>query len=490
MLEPWKTIFNLSFDSGQNLVTQIASHIRKEITKGRLEPGMPLPGSRVLAQDLNVNRKTIVFAYEALIAEGWLETRYKSGTFVAANLGTRTGKKAPAKLLKSNFKFTRFSFDDPFDTPAASHNVIAFNGGTPDTRLAPIKEISRAYRSVFQQKINWKILGYGDEKGDEKLREMLTLMLSRDRGLFVDKELLCITRGSQMALYLAINVLISPGDTAVMELPGYHAAHKLFGNAGARIVPVNVDKDGLDVEQLEVICSKNAVKVVYITPHHQYPTTVTMKAARRLKLLELSIRFGFAIIEDDYDHEYHYGAGNNLALASHELAVNVIYLSSLSKLIAPAIRIGYITGPAAFMKSLIQLRAQVDRQGDNIMERAVADLMEDGILRKHNKKVLGIYQQRRDLMYTLLNENFDQADIEFDKPEGGLAYWIRLKKKIDTDAFVKRLLKQGVRVIPPQILFWNEAVYPALRLGYGSLNEKEMEEGISKIARVYKQYSL
>lgn len=483
MLEPWKALFNISFNSEKSLVEQITAHIRKEIIKGRLEPGMTLPGSRILAQDIGVNRKTIVFAYESLIAEGWLETRYKSGTFVAANLPVSTEEKTITTAI-ANFRFTEFSANLTNDYILNSA-AVTFSSGTPDTRLAPVKEISRAYRRIFQQKGAWKILGYNNGKGDLKLREMISLMLSRDRGLFVEKEELCITRGSQMGLYLAINVLVKPGDIAVMELPGYQATYKLFKNAGARLMPVNVDKDGFDVDQLEAICIKNPVKVVYITPHHQFPTTVTMKAARRLKLLELSIRFGFAIIEDDYDHEYHYGAGNNLALASHELAVNVIYLSSLSKLIAPAIRIGYITGSAAFMKSLVNLRIHIDRQGDMIMERAIADLIEDGTLRRHNKRVISIYQQKRDLVEALLIEHFDQNEIEFEKPEGGLAYWIKLKKKMDLNQFMKDLGEHGVKITPPHSYFWEGTVYPILRLDFGSLNEKELETGITRIAEVY-----
>lgn len=484
MLEPWKAIFNIKFTPEKNLVEQIASHIRIEITKGRLEPGMTMPGSRVLAEDIGVNRKTVVFAYEALIAEGWLETRHKSGTFVAANLNITTAKKA--KTIKPNFQFNPFVANRPGDHSALK-NLIIFNAGSPDTRLAPIKEIARTYKRIFQQKRSWEILGYGSEKGDEKLREMLSLMLSRDRGLFIDKEALCITRGSQMALYLAVNMLIQPGDTAVMELPGYHVVHKLLQNCGANILPVSVDQDGLDVDQLEKICTKQPVKMVYITPHHQYPTTVTMKAPRRLKLLELSIKFGFAIIEDDYDHEYHYGAGNNLALASHELAVNVIYISSLSKLIAPAIRIGYITGPASFIESLIRFRVHIDRQGDRIMERAIADLIEDGTLRRHNKKALVIYQQRRDLTAQLLQKYFAPDEVDFEKPEGGLAYWIKLKKEIDLNSFVQHLLRQGVQILSPQSYFWNGTAHPLLRLSFGSLNENELEEGISKIASVYQK---
>lgn len=484
MLRPWKTIFNVSFNAQQTLVEQISAVIRNEIIKGRLERGAPLPGSRLLAADIGVNRKTVVFAYEVLVAEGWLESKHKSGTFVSASLPLL--KNTSGRLSKhnrSNFEYIQHDSFTLTDRPLAE-NLIVFNEGAPDTRLAPLKELSGGYKRVFQRQGKWRLLGYGSEKGALKLREMLSLMLSRDRGLHVDAENICVTRGSQMAIYLAARVLVRPGDVIAVENPGYYAVRKLFHEAGAILKAVDVDKDGIDVEALERLCVGTKIKAVYVTPHHQFPTTVTMQAGRRMRLLELSLKYGFAVIEDDYDHEYHFGTGNNLALASHEMAANVIYISSLSKLIAPAIRVGYITGPASFMQSLVNLRVQIDRQGDAILEHAIAELMEDGTIGRHARKAVAVYKERRDLMATCLWENFGQH-ITFHKPDGGLACWLKFNNDLNIDQYIAGLRQKGVQIVPPASFYLNNQPAGFIRLGYGSLNTEELIAGLKIMGEVY-----
>jgi GntR family transcriptional regulator/MocR family aminotransferase len=485
MLRPWKTIFNISFNAEQTLVEQIASVIMQEIIKGRLEKGASLPGSRALAQGLGVNRKTVIFAYESLIADGWAESRYKSGTFVSENLPEiRRDKVKKDQKVNTNFKFREFAPDPLTDRPL-SGNLIVFNEGAPDNRLAPLKELSRAYRRILERQGKWQLLGYGAERGDLKLREMLSLLLSRDRGFYVDVNNICITRGSQMALYLAAKVLINTGEIVIVEQPGYPAIRKIFAEAGANVKSIEVDQEGLDPELLESMCRKMQIKAIYVTPHHQFPTTVTMKAGRKIRLLELSIKYGFAVIEDDYDHEYHFGAGNNLALASSDMAANVIYISSFSKLIAPAIRVGYITGPKAFMQSLVNLRIQVDRQGDNILEHAIADLMEEGIVGRHSRKASVVYRHKRDLMGSCLHQYFGSS-IRFTKPEGGLAYWLEFNKEIDFDIYIQELKYKNVQIVPPGGFYADNKARTGMRLGYGSLTENELKEGIQLLADVYR----
>jgi len=478
----WKNILQLSLTDTASLTDQIASAIRRQIMKGLLQPGTSLPGSRQLADELGVNRKTVVFAYESLLAEGWIETRYKAGTFVAHNLPTQRSTPIVPKQ-EANFSFKKYAPTNRFDE-TGQLPVINFNEGTPDTRLAPLAEIARAYRRVFQQKGRWGLLGYGSEMGEEKLIETLSLSLARDRGLTIQPGALCITRGSQMALYLAILVLVQPGDKVVMEWPGYAPVMQLFRNAGASILPLRILPDGPDLDQLEDLCKQHRIKAVYTTPHHQFPSTVPMKAAARQRLLELSVRNKFAVIEDDYDHDYHFGAGNNLALASHDMAMNVIYISSLSKLIAPAVRIGYIAGPPAFMESLAHLRVHVDRQGDRIMERAVADLMEDGTLRRHAKKAVAVYESRRDLTLDLLQQHLGD-EIIVQRPEGGLACWVQFPRTTALSAFLEAMRQKQVHAISPQYFYWQGRTSPHFRLGYGSLTEAELETGITRLAAAY-----
>ncbi|HVI48623.1 MAG TPA: PLP-dependent aminotransferase family protein [Chitinophaga sp.] len=484
MLRPWKTILHINLDCEKAVFQQIADGITEEIRKGRLQPGMPLPGSRVLADDLGVNRKTVVLAYEELLAEGWLQSAYKRGTFVSEKLPVATGSRK-RQGERNRTAPERFGFmmhrSGMVSSRIAEKSVITFNDGLPDVKLAPLDELSRAYKRIFQQKARCQLLGYGNERGEERLRAAVSTMLTHDRGLHVKMDSICITRGSQMALYLTAHTLVRPGDVVAIESPGYLPAFEAFTYAGARMHPVKVNEQGICVVELEKLCRRKKVKAVYVTPHHQFPTTVSMKADRRMELIALSNKYGFAIVEDDYDHDYHFGLRNLLPLASYADAANVIYISSLSKLIAPAVRIGYVTGPKDFIDSLSALRMIIDRQGDTVMEHAVAELMEEGIIHKHARKALGVYRERREHMAVSLDK-YAHRIATYRKPEGGLAYWITFNQYINTEELAVKLLKKGVQVTAPDKFFFDNMPVSALRLGFASLDNHALEEGVKIIA--------
>lgn len=483
MLRPWKTILSIEVKSSKAVYQQIAEGIIDEIGRGRLKPGTPLPGTRQLAEDLNVNRKTIVLAYEELLAEGWLTTAYKKGTFVSDKLPQKATAyrsiNQPTPEPGFSFKKSRQN-GDPFIQKV--RNTIVFDDGLPDVRLAPMNELVRAYKRIFQQNTRWRMMGYGNPKGTDKIRLAISEMLQHNRGLNADAENICVTRGSQMALYLTAITLTSKGDVIGIEDPGYTPAWNTFLQCGAKLQPLKVDSEGVCIETLEKICSKRKLKAIYLTPHHQFPTTVSLKIDRRLKLIELSNQYGFAIIEDDYDHEFHYSSKSLLPLASHANAGNVIYISSLSKIVAPALRIGYIAGPSTFIDSVAALRKFIDVQGDSVMEYAIAELMQQGDIRKHAHRAYLVYRQRRENMERCLQEHLSDQ-VTFEKPEGGLAYWITLNKEKDTRQLAERLLRKGVSVIPTEAFSFEGTPLNALRLGYASLTDEELGKGIQLISQ-------
>ncbi|WP_160715119.1 PLP-dependent aminotransferase family protein [Chitinophaga solisilvae] len=479
MLRPWKTMLQINLEDDVAVYQQIADGIIAEIKKGRLKPGTALPGSRILAADIGVNRKTVVLAYEALTAAGWLESAHKKGTFVAAELPEVKQRTATATV---NFEF--HAHDGFFAAaPAAKRKLITFNDGLPDVRLAPLDELARSYRRIFQQKARWRMMGYGHVQGEERLRIAIADMLAHKRGMNIQPGQLCITRGSQMALYLTARTIIRTGDTVVMECPGYFPAWQTFRDAGADMLPLGVDEKGLKVDELESLCRRRRIKAVYVTPHHQFPTAVTMKMDRRLQLLALSNKYGFAVIEDDYDHEYHFESKSLLPLASHEHAANVIYISSLSKLVAPAVRVGYVAGPPAFIEALSKLRAIIDRQGDTIMEQAIAELMEDGAIARHARRAAAVYRERHALMNQYLQQ-YLAGKADWRIPEGGLAYWVTFLRKINTEKIARQLLDKGVAVIPTEPFAFDGKPLHALRLGFASLTPRELKEGLRIIGSV------
>jgi GntR family transcriptional regulator/MocR family aminotransferase len=325
------------------------------------------------------------------------------------------------------------------------------------------------------------MLGYGNEKGEERLRIAIGEMLRLERGLSIDTENICVTRGSQMALYLVACTLIKHGDVVAVENPGYEPVWKAFTHAGATLQPVKVDEQGICAVTLEKLCKRKKIKAIYVTPHHQFPTTVNMKADRRIKLIELSNKYGFAIVEDDYDHDYHFCLRNVLPIASSERAPNVIYISSLTKLIAPAVRIGYVAGPKNFIDSLAAFRRVIDRQGDVVMELAVAELMEEGEIRKHARRAFSVYKERRDLMAKYL-DTYLSKHASFVKPDGGLAYWVKFNKTIHTGELASKLLKKGVAINPTERFSFDGKPLSALRLGYAALDVNELENGIKLLS--------
>jgi GntR family transcriptional regulator/MocR family aminotransferase len=352
---------------------QIAHALIVEIRRGRLTPGSALPGTRELAESLDVNRKTIVQAYDELTAQGWVATDRTRGTFVSSELpqigegnNGKTQTAASRRMPeKPDFRLAGTAPALPLLLPDA--NLLTFDDGAPDTREVPVAALARAYRSALTRAARRNRLGYGDPRGSLELREAVSTMLNVDRGLSTTPDNICLTRGSQMAIFLTARILAGAKDTVVVEELSYPPARESFRAAGAEIVAIGLDAQGMKLEQLEEICRKKRVRAVYVTPHHQFPTTVLMKPDRRLRLLALAEQFGFAIVEDDYDHEFHFVHQPMLPLISADPWGKVVYIGSMSKLLTPSLRLGYLAAPKAFIDRAAAEIMMIDRQGDPAM---------------------------------------------------------------------------------------------------------------------------
>ncbi len=253
-----------------------------------------------------------------------------------------------------------------------------------------------------------------------------------------------------------------------------------------RLVRVPVDEWGIDVEAIEKICRKKKIRAVYITSHHHYPTTVTLIASRRIKLLELSEKFGFIIIEDDYDYDFHYLSSPILPLISADQKGMIIYIGTLSKTIAPAIRTGYIVGPPNLLLELARFRQLIDTQGDPIMELTLAEMFSDGEIRRHMKKALNEYHKRRDFLCNLLSQQLSEH-IEFKIPDGGLAIWAKFNKSISLPALTEKLRAQELILSNGLIHNTGPVSLNSTRMGFAWMNEKETEIAIGKLTKTIKE---
>jgi GntR family transcriptional regulator/MocR family aminotransferase len=306
-------------------------------------------------------------------------------------------------------------------------------------------------------------------------------MLRLRRGLPVEADDVLVTRGSQMALALVGRVLVRPGDVVAVEGLGYQPAWRALLQHGARLAPIRVDAEGLDVDALALLCEREPVRAVYVTPHHQLPTTVTMSAARRMALLELARRKRFAIVEDDYDHEFHYDGRPVLPLASADAAGVVLYVGSLSKVLAPGLRAGFLVAPAPVLNAALALRYDLDRQGDRVGERALAELMEDGEVQRHIWRTRRVYQARREHCVHELRKHLGDV-LEFTVPPGGLALWAQVSPDVPVSAWHAEASRRGVLFQPGSLFTFAARDTQHARIGYCGHTERELSVAISRLA--------
>ncbi|MGF6757449.1 PLP-dependent aminotransferase family protein [Paraburkholderia sp. GAS42] len=484
-LRNWEFKIALDRSISRPLNVQIGRQIIEKIRAGLLRPGTPLPGSRELAASLSINRKTVVTVYDELSAQGWLTTEGRRGTFVSSKLPHTDvhGNSEPARrLVRSTLPhpaYHAYGSDKPLPASAAE-GVIDFTDGAPDTRLVPFGALSRAFRHALIESARGNQLGYADARGLPALRLSLASMLRIERGLNADESSICIVRGSQMGIYLAARILVRPGDSVAFETLTYPPAREAFRACGAAIVSIEQDEFGMVPTSLVAACQQHHIKAIYLTPHHQYPTTVTMPLERRMQLLKLADELGFVIVEDDYDHEFHFARNPMQPLASVDRRGKVIYVGSLSKILAPGLRIGYVVAPPSIVQRIANEIVLIDRQGNSVTERAVADLLQSGELRRHIRHAAQVYQGRCNAAVKAVSDTLgEHASLRV--PIGGLALWITLRKTVDMQLLEDNARDARVKILSGSTFADHRHSVHGLRLGFASLNEREFKSGIERL---------
>lgn len=487
---PFQSLIPIDRNSTAPVYQQIANTLIKLIRDGIIKPGSSLPGSRQLALLLDVHRKTVEAAYEELFIQDWIKVVPRKGPQVSQHLPeVRPHNFVPAVsstpyTQPANFPF--YTFGPLASLPGGGKKLRpVINDGLPDPRIAPVDLLLREYRRLFNQSSYKRFILTGDQAGSVSLRTAIIDFLSDTRGMTFNLDNIVITRGAQMAIFMAARMIIRPGANVLVGSPNYFMADAIFRQFGANLIRVPVDDHGMDIEFIEKFCKKQKPDLLYIIPHHHHPTTVTLSSERRMRLLQLIDQYGFPVIEDDYDYDFHYSGGPILPLASAGHNGKVIYIGSLTKSLAPPIRIGYMIAPANFIEQATQLRRMIDIRGDSLLEEALATLFKAGDMQKHLKRSVKLYQQRRNILCELLEQELKDV-VTFTKPQGGLALWTKFRKEYPLSEISERAANNGLMISDGRMYDVDGHHFNALRIGFASMNEKELEEAVGLLKKSVK----
>jgi GntR family transcriptional regulator / MocR family aminotransferase len=469
------------------LYRQLYNALREAILAGQLKTGTRLPATRVLASDFGVSRNTVMSAYAQLLAEGYVEGEVGSGTYVARTLPdellyARTSATQPHRPIQERRTLSKrgvrlASMRVP--TPRFPSELKAFRPGIPALDAFPYELWARLLARRWRRPQR-SLLAYGDAAGYKPLREAIAGYLREARAVHCVAEQVIVVAGSQQALDLTARMLLDEGDEAWIEDPGYLGARGALLGAGARLAPVPVDGEGLNVAMGEEHSPE--ARLVYVTPSHQYPYGVTMSLPRRLALLEWASQAGAWVVEDDYDSEYRYAGRPLAALQGLDSQGRVIYLGTFSKVLFPALRLGYMIVPPDLVDAFLVARALSDRHSPVLDQAALADFIGDGHFARHIRRMRALYAERQRILVEAASVELAGL-LEVQPAEAGMHLVGWLRKGMDDVEVSRRAATHGVEV-PPLSMYSVQALQRGgILLGYTAVGEKEIREGVQHLAK-------
>ena len=459
---------------------QLTAALREAISEGRIGPGARLPSTRVLAGELGLARSTVVGVYEQLAAEGYIAGKPGSGYVVASPLSEahsreQTGPSAPRPLSRHGERLRHHS-------PQLRGTPRPFEAGHAEIDSAFIATWKRLAARALSGRSNL-IWNYGDAQGELPLRRAIADYLAAARGVRCQPEQIVVTSGTQQGLSLAVQLLLDPGADAWVEDPCYRAAIEILGAAEARIVPVPVDEQGLDIAAGQRRGGP-APRLVYATPSRQYPLGMAMPLARRVALLGWAATEGVWIIEDDYESEFQAPGRALPSLQGLDRSGRVIYLGTFSKLLFPSLRLGYAVLPEDLVAPYAAARHLADRQSSGLLQLMMTDFMESGHFARHLKRMRARYAERQHFLTDLLARRVGNL-LEIRPVESGMYLTAWLPDGWSDTAAATALATAGVRTVPLSSLTLETERRPGLVLGYTGHSEVAMERAAARMADVF-----
>jgi len=465
---------------------QLYEELRRAILSGRLSPRQKVPSTRSLAQSLGISRTTVTQSYEQLLSEGYLETRQGSGTFVCAQLPEDLLHSAPVETSPqaiqspvSPSSYGQRLAQIPFSLQIEPQGTISFRYGRPALQYFPMAIWRKLLLRHCRMDLSW--LDYAtDVQGYYPLREAIAHYISRARAIQCQPEHILITNGTQQALDLILRVLLEPGEAIALEDPGYLSARRIFLSHNARLIPIPVDTSGLTVGHLASI-EVPAIRLVYVTPSHQFPTGATLSLARRLELLNWANRTGALILEDDYDSEYRYGDRPIPALQGLDPGQSVIYIGTFSKVLFPSLRIGYLVLPPPLVPLMTQAKWLSDRQLPLLDQRVLADFIGEGHLESHIRRMRSHYNERRQTLVQALQTHFGDRVYIFGE-KAGIHVMVHLALPLTEAEILEKAAQAGVGLMSAGPHHLQAKSHNTFVLGYSELDDAAIQKGIAHLA--------
>ena len=467
---------------------QLYRQIRDELVSATFNNNSSrLPSSRDLAADLGVSRFTVNVAFSRLHAEGYLQSKIGSGTFISEPLpetflNARTTRAAPnterpPRLSNRVKDIPDHRVGKQFDFGIAGPPGVSFVPAVAALDEFPI-EIWERLRAQVLAKKGAHLLQYASSRGDPELRKALATYLCDYRGARCHPDQIIITAGTQQAMMISAMALINRGEVAWIEDPGFYQARRVFGFAGATIVPRPVDREGLVIGKPS---KKSSPKIIYVTPSHQFPLGMTMSLARRTALIDFARTCDAYIFEDDHNSEFRYTGPPLPCLQGLDNVGRVIYSGTLSKILYPSLRLGYIVAPEQLIEPMIRIRAVMDQHSPAIDQATLARFLTEGFFLSHIKRMRQLYSDRRQFFIYQFNNLLSNYFV-LEVPEAGLHFvaWVRQKEQMP---LIARICAEiGIRPSPLSSCFMKADLTPALTFGFAAWSRAQIREGLSKFA--------
>ncbi|WP_167158866.1 PLP-dependent aminotransferase family protein [Streptomyces sp. MBT27] len=485
----------LDRDGGTPLQQQLCEQITALVRAGRLRPGDSVPASRELAQQLDVSRTVVTRAYELLRANSIIIARRGSGTRVAPLAGDGPTAQPPspqAKFAPQPPRATDGSSPlwQPWEPPPTHHpgGALDFRHGTPALAEFPVARWRQSLHDAYGR-ADVASLGYGPAEGSPTLRTEIATLVRRSRALDASPDHIMVTSGATQALDILVRMLVGPGDVVVIEDPSHTVLRQVFGCSQAHVVPVPVDEQGLRVDDIDACVRAHGhdparVKLVYVTPSHQFPTGVILSEARRRALVRWAYDHGAIVLEDDYHNEFTFTGERLPALAAERHRDTVVYVGSFSKTLFPALRIGYAVLPPHLVRPFLGIKWITDRLTPTVAQDALADFIATGAYARHISRMTRLYRQRRGRLLEALYEHFG-AEVRISGEAAGLHVLVTLTGARGTPEgrIAEIAAGLGVRIYPASGYFVQDPpAEPTFLMGYAALPAPRITRGVALLA--------